>query len=189
MRLLGAWLHSKGCQPDVKTGRYLFLILGSVSVPQAVQPYPVLCRALGDTGCQTFSACQLTDCPHLFLCQGEEPSTEKIVELLRKGTIGLKFVPVLSGSAFKNKGVQPLLDAVCAYLPSPLDVPPMKVGSALAPVLPIIPDMYEAGLQGTRVLPLSLKSLRRAQDAQLLLNGPASHSSSSCEEPVRIYDL
>ncbi|KAK9860335.1 hypothetical protein WJX84_005530 [Apatococcus fuscideae] len=58
--------------------------------------------------------------------EGEEPSQEKVVELLRKGTIALKFVPVLSGSAFKNKGVQPLLDAVCAYLPSPLDVPPMK---------------------------------------------------------------
>lgn len=49
------------------------------------------------------------------------------MKLIRKGAIGNKFVPVLCGSAFKNKGVQPLLDAVCAYLPSPLDVPPMKV--------------------------------------------------------------
>lgn len=49
------------------------------------------------------------------------------MRLVRKGAIGNHFVPVLCGSAFKNKGVQPLLDAVCAYLPSPLDVPPMKV--------------------------------------------------------------
>ncbi len=59
--------------------------------------------------------------------QGEEPDEATIVKLIRKGAIGNKFVPVLCGSAFKNKGVQPLLDAVCAYLPSPLDVPPMKV--------------------------------------------------------------
>ena len=59
--------------------------------------------------------------------QGNEPSEEDIKKLIRKGTIGGSFVPVLCGSAFKNKGVQPLLDAVVAYLPSPLDVPPMKV--------------------------------------------------------------
>lgn len=59
--------------------------------------------------------------------QGEEPDEATITRLIRKGTITNKFVPVLCGSAFKNKGVQPLLDSVCAYLPSPLDVPPMKV--------------------------------------------------------------
>ncbi len=57
---------------------------------------------------------------------GEEITEEKIHELLRKGTIGNDFFPVLCGSAFKNKGVQPLLDAVVAYLPSPVDVPPIK---------------------------------------------------------------
>ena len=61
--------------------------------------------------------------------QGEEPDEATVTKLIRKGTITNKFVPVLCGSAFKNKGVQPLLDAVCAYLPSPLDVPPMKVHS------------------------------------------------------------
>lgn len=55
------------------------------------------------------------------------PDEENLRRLLRKGTIANAFVPVLCGSAFKNKGVQPLLDAVTAYLPSPLDVPPMKV--------------------------------------------------------------
>ena len=59
--------------------------------------------------------------------QGEEPDEATVTKLIRKGTITNRFVPVLCGSAFKNKGVQPLLDAVCAYLPSPLDVPPMKV--------------------------------------------------------------
>ena len=59
------------------------------------------------------------------------PDEDALRALLRKGTIAGAFVPVLCGSAFKNKGVQPLLDAVNAYLPSPLDVPPMKAsGSA-----------------------------------------------------------
>ncbi|XP_047341384.1 elongation factor G-1, chloroplastic [Impatiens glandulifera] len=58
--------------------------------------------------------------------EGEEPDEETIKRLIRKGTIGACFVPVLCGSAFKNKGVQPLLDAVIDYLPSPMDLPPMK---------------------------------------------------------------
>src|SRR5207253_7200847 len=53
--------------------------------------------------------------------------TEKEIRLaLRKGTIELKLVPVVTGSAFKNKGVQTLLDAVVDYLPSPLDIPPVE---------------------------------------------------------------
>jgi len=56
----------------------------------------------------------------------EEPITEEdIKKAIRQGTIALRFIPVLCGSAFKNKGVQMLLDAVCNYLPSPLDVPPI----------------------------------------------------------------
>ena len=58
--------------------------------------------------------------------EGEEISEEEIRQAIRKGTIELKFFPMLCGSAFKNKGVQPLLDAVVDYLPSPLDVPPIK---------------------------------------------------------------
>jgi elongation factor G len=56
---------------------------------------------------------------------GELLSEEEIRSALRKGTIGLKFVPVLCGAAFKNKAIQQLLDAIVAYLPSPLDVPPV----------------------------------------------------------------
>ncbi|PRY92172.1 elongation factor G [Donghicola tyrosinivorans] len=54
--------------------------------------------------------------------EGEEPDVATLRKLLRKGTLKLEFVPVLGGSAFKNKGVQPLLNAVIDYLPSPLDV-------------------------------------------------------------------
>jgi len=53
-------------------------------------------------------------------------SKEDLVSGLREGTIAMKIFPVLCGSAFKNKGVQTLLDAVVAYLPSPLDIPPVK---------------------------------------------------------------
>jgi len=56
---------------------------------------------------------------------GSEISGEDITSALRKGTIGLKFVPVLCGSAFKNKGIQQLLDSIVSYLPSPLDVLPV----------------------------------------------------------------
>ncbi|WP_119422741.1 elongation factor G [Desertibaculum subflavum] len=54
--------------------------------------------------------------------EGKEPDEKTLIACIRKGTIGYKFVPVLCGSAFKNKGVQPLLDAVIDYLPSPVDV-------------------------------------------------------------------
>ncbi|MEM7022202.1 MAG: elongation factor G, partial [Pseudomonadota bacterium] len=55
---------------------------------------------------------------------GEEPDQATLKRLIRMGTLSGKLVPVLCGSAFKNKGVQPLLDAVVDFLPSPLDVPP-----------------------------------------------------------------
>ncbi|MEJ8575054.1 elongation factor G [Microbaculum marinum] len=58
--------------------------------------------------------------------EGEMPSEEALKALIRKGTISTTFVPVLCGSAFKNKGVQPLLDAVVDYLPSPVEVPDIK---------------------------------------------------------------
>ncbi|QQV78231.1 elongation factor G [Sphingomonas aliaeris] len=58
--------------------------------------------------------------------EGNEPSTADLKKLIRKGTLEMAFVPVVCGSAFKNKGVQPLLDAVVDYLPSPLDVPAIQ---------------------------------------------------------------
>src|SRR6185437_32727 len=53
---------------------------------------------------------------------GTEPDAETLRRCIRKGTISYAFVPVICGSAFKNKGVQPLLDAVVEYLPAPTDV-------------------------------------------------------------------
>jgi len=58
--------------------------------------------------------------------EGNEPDEAGIKALIRKGTIDQVFVPVLCGTAFKNKGVQPLLDAVVDFMPSPLDVPAIK---------------------------------------------------------------
>jgi elongation factor G len=57
-----------------------------------------------------------------YLMDGAEPDVPTLRALLRKGCLSMSFVPVLGGSAFKNKGVQPLLNAVIDYLPSPLDV-------------------------------------------------------------------
>ncbi|ABQ67721.1 elongation factor G [Rhizorhabdus wittichii] len=58
--------------------------------------------------------------------EGNEPDVATLKALLRKGTLAFDFVPVLCGSSFKNKGVQPLLDAVVDYLPSPLDIPDVQ---------------------------------------------------------------
>ena len=56
--------------------------------------------------------------------EGNEPDEPTLRKLIRKGTLAIDFVPILAGSAFKNKGVQPMLNAVIDFLPDPLDVPP-----------------------------------------------------------------
>jgi elongation factor G len=61
-----------------------------------------------------------------YLEEGEEPSAEELKAMIRKGTLEGVFVPILLGTAFKNKGVQPLLDAVVDYMPSPLEVAAIK---------------------------------------------------------------
>jgi elongation factor G len=58
--------------------------------------------------------------------EGEEISSEEIKKAIRKATVDVSMIPVLCGSSYKNKGVQPMLDAVVAYMPSPLDVPAIK---------------------------------------------------------------
>ena len=63
---------------------------------------------------------------------GKEPSEQDLINCVRKGTLSFNFVPIITGSAFKNKGVQPLLDAVIDYLPSPNDLKSIegtKIGS------------------------------------------------------------
>ncbi len=69
-------------------------------------------------------AVEMDDAAMEAYLEGEEPDLPTLRTLIRKGTLSLSFVPVLAGSAFKNKGVQPLLNAVIDYLPGPLDVPP-----------------------------------------------------------------
>ncbi len=68
------------------------------------------------------NAVEMDDDAMMAYLEGEEPDVPTLRKLIRKGTLEIKFIPVLCGSAFKNKGVQPLLNAVVDYLPSPLDV-------------------------------------------------------------------
>ncbi len=72
------------------------------------------------------AAVELDDAAMAAYLDGKEPDEATLKRLIRKAVITGAFFPVLTGSAFKNKGVQPLLDAVIDYLPSPLDVPPIK---------------------------------------------------------------
>ena len=68
------------------------------------------------------TAVEMDDDAMMAYLEGEEPDIETLRSLIRKGTLAIKFIPILCGSAFQNKGVQPLLNAVIDYLPSPLDV-------------------------------------------------------------------
>ena len=68
------------------------------------------------------TAVEMDDDAMMAYLEGEEPDAATLRALIRKGTLAIKFIPILCGSAFKNKGVQPLLNAVIDYLPSPLDV-------------------------------------------------------------------
>jgi elongation factor G len=72
------------------------------------------------------AAVELDDEAMTAYLEGTEPDVDTLKRLIRKATVSSAFFPVLCGSAFKNKGVQPLLDAVVDYLPSPLDVPAIK---------------------------------------------------------------
>ena len=72
------------------------------------------------------AACEVDDEAMMMYLEGEVPSEEEIKRLIRKGTLEGMFVPMCCGTAFKNKGVQPLLDAVVDYLPAPTDVEDVK---------------------------------------------------------------
>lgn len=74
-------------------------------------------------------AVELDEDAMMMFLEGEEPDEEALKALIRQGTLANTFVPMVCGTAFKNKGVQPLLDAVCDFLPSPVDLPDM-VGCA-----------------------------------------------------------
>jgi elongation factor G len=96
--------------------------LGATWTRQAIRP------ELADQAAEMRStmielAVELDDVAMEAYLEGEEPDIDTLRKLIRKGTLAMKFVPVICGSAFKNKGVQPMLNAVIDYLPSPLDVP------------------------------------------------------------------
>ncbi len=109
-----------------------------------------------------------------YLEEGGEISPEEIKPVLRKATIANEVVPVLCGSSLKNKGVQPVLDAIVDYLPSPLDIPPVKGVNPLtgeeeirkadvneplsALVFKVVADPYVGRLVFVRVYSGSLKS-------------------------------
>ena len=89
---------------------------------------------------------------------GEIPDYDTLIKCIRKGTISYAFVPILCGSAFKNKGVQPMLDAVINYLPAPTDVPAIKgvkMGTDEAPLaalaFKIMTDPFVGSLTFVRV--------------------------------------
>ena len=87
--------------------------------------------------------------------EGKEIPLETLQKCIRKGTISMSFVPVLCGSSFKNKGVQPMLDAVVDYLPSPLDIPP---------VVCTTPDGKEAVRHATDDEPLAALAFKIMND-------------------------
>ena len=72
------------------------------------------------------SICETDDQLMMLYLEGEEISLDQLKETLRKGVCNVQIIPVLCGTAYRNKGVQKLLDAVIEYMPSPLDIPPIE---------------------------------------------------------------
>jgi elongation factor G len=101
---------------------------GELGQPPSVAPIPAALAGLAKAG-RDFIAEAVSDFSDdimaLYL-EGKEIRSDLLKDALRKATIDLKTVPVLCGSAFKNKGVELLLDAVIDYLPSPVDLPPIR---------------------------------------------------------------
>ncbi len=92
-------------------------------IPEDILPR---CRELRDQMIEVLADISDSVMEKFVAGEAEKVTHEEIWAALRKGTNEFKFVPVLCGSAFKNKGVQQLLDAVISYLPSPLDIPPVE---------------------------------------------------------------
>ena len=70
--------------------------------------------------------CELDDDLMMAYLEGEEPSVDELKAALRKATCECEAVPVCCGTAYRNKGIQKLLDAVVEFMPSPLDIPPIE---------------------------------------------------------------
>ena len=92
---------------------------------RALEVHPADARATGYLGTLLYALRRYDEAMEAYLNE-EQPSEDVLKRCLRKAVLTGAFYPILCGSAFKNKGVQPLLDAVVDYLPSPLDVPPVE---------------------------------------------------------------
>ena len=104
---------------------------------------------------------EMDDALMMRYLDGEEIPVEELKRALRLGVISNRLVPVLCGSALRNKGVQPLLDGVVDYLPSPLDIPPVM------------------GLTPRRETLLSVRRIPRHRLRRLLLRSSRIHSLAS----------
>jgi len=93
-----------------------------------VGPIPVECAGEAAAAREKAfeAACEVDDSLLERYLHGGALPVDEVRAALRRGTLALKLTPVLCGAAFKNKGIQPLLDAVIAYLPSPVDIPPVE---------------------------------------------------------------
>src|SRR3989442_1618653 len=110
---------------DNKAILYLDETLGAeYKVEEVPEDYKQIVREYRDKIIE--AACEADEKVFEKYVHGEAISNEELKAAIRKGTIAIKLTPVLCGSAFKNKGVQPLLDAVVGYLPSPADIPPVQ---------------------------------------------------------------
>ena len=110
---------------DNKAILYLDETLGAeYKVEEVPEDYKQIVREYRDKIIE--AACEADEQVFEKYVHGEVISNEELKAAIRKGTIAMKLTPVLCGSAFKNKGVQPLLDAVVGYLPSPVDIPPVQ---------------------------------------------------------------
>jgi elongation factor G len=121
---------------------------------------------------------------------GEEPDYDTLIKCIRKGTISYAFVPVLCGSAFKNKGVQPMLDAVVNYLPAPTDVPDVKgvkMGSDEPITLPSSDDAPLSALAFKIMTDPFVGSLTFARVYSGVLEGPQGahrpHAADARQQP------
>jgi elongation factor G len=96
-------------------------VMEETEIPENMKEQAIEYRAL-----MVEAVAELDEDLTMKFLEGEEITEDEINAAIRKGVCANKFVPVTCGSSYKNKGVQPMMDAIIAYMPSPLDIPPIK---------------------------------------------------------------
>ena len=132
----------------------------------------------GATSCSRRPSSRTTRRSRSYL-GGKEPDDDTLIKCIRKGTVTCAFVPVLCGSAFKNKGVQPLLDAVVDYLPAPLDVADVKGVKMGTDEAITLPSSDDAPLVGARLQDHD-RPVRRLAHLRARLFGRARERRPAC---------